>query len=73
METEMIEESKEFFQSWLAPQREGIKGDIRALDAKIEAKAETTRIRGLIPFSPDRLRRFQGRKFSPRIAVRNSS
>jgi hypothetical protein len=33
----MLDEIKEFFQSFLAPQLEGIRGDIRALDAKLEA------------------------------------
>jgi hypothetical protein len=42
MEKKMIEDIKEFFQSWLAPQLEGIKGDIRALDSKIDAKSETS-------------------------------
>jgi len=33
----MLDESKEFFQSFLAPQLEGIRGDIRALDSKLDA------------------------------------
>ena len=33
----MIEEIKELFQSFIAPQLEGIKGDIRALDSKLES------------------------------------
>jgi hypothetical protein len=33
----MLDEIKEFFQSFLAPQLEGIRGDIRALDSKLEA------------------------------------
>ena len=32
----MIEEIKELFQSFIAPQLEGIKGDIRALDSKFD-------------------------------------
>lgn len=36
----MIEEIKELFQSFIAPQLEGIKGDIRALDAKLDAKID---------------------------------
>src|SRR2546430_17178739 len=35
MEKKMIDEIKELLQSFLAPQLEGIRGDIRALDAKI--------------------------------------
>jgi Skp family chaperone for outer membrane proteins len=38
METKMIEEIKELFQSFIAPAIEGVKGDIRALDAKLDAK-----------------------------------
>ena len=34
---QMIDEIKEFFQSFLAPQLEGIRGDIRALDSKLDA------------------------------------
>ena len=37
----MIEQIKELFQNFIAPQLEGIKGDIRALDAKFDAKFET--------------------------------
>ena len=37
MEQEMIEEIRELFQNLIAPQFEGIKGDIRALDAKVSA------------------------------------
>src|SRR5437867_7359518 len=37
MEQEMIEEIRELFQNFIAPQFEGIKGDIRALDAKVSA------------------------------------
>ena len=33
----MIEEIKELFQSFIAPQLVGIKGDIRALDSKLES------------------------------------
>ena len=39
----MIEQIKELFQNLIAPQLEGIKGDIRALDAKfgtVEAKID---------------------------------
>ena len=36
----MIEEIKELFQSFIAPQLEGIKGDIRALAAKLDAKID---------------------------------
>jgi hypothetical protein len=35
MENKMIEEIKELFQSFIAPAIEGVRGDIRALDAKI--------------------------------------
>lgn len=38
MEKRMLDEIKELFQSFIAPQLEGIKGDIRALDAKLDAK-----------------------------------
>ena len=34
----MLDDIKEFFQAFLAPQLEGIKGDIRALDSKFDAK-----------------------------------
>lgn len=34
----MLEDIKELFQAFIAPQLEGIKGDIRALDTKIETK-----------------------------------
>jgi hypothetical protein len=37
----MIEEIRELFQNFIAPQLEGLKGDIRALDAKFEAKIDT--------------------------------
>jgi len=37
MEKKMLEDIKELFQSFIAPQLEGIRGDIRALDAKIGA------------------------------------
>jgi hypothetical protein len=40
MENKMIEEIKELFQSFIAPQLEVIKGDIRALDSKLEAKID---------------------------------
>jgi hypothetical protein len=33
----MIEEIRELFQSLIAPQLEGIRGDIRALDARVAA------------------------------------
>ena len=33
----MLDDIKELFQSFIAPQLEGIRGDIRALDAKIGA------------------------------------
>ncbi len=33
----MLEDIKELFQTFIAPQLEGIRGDIRALDAKIGA------------------------------------
>jgi t-SNARE complex subunit (syntaxin) len=36
----MLDEIKEFFQSFLAPQLEGIRGDIRALDSKLEANIQ---------------------------------
>ena len=36
----MIEEIKDLFQSFIAPQLEGIKGDIRALDSKLDAKID---------------------------------
>ena len=42
----MIDEIKELLQSFLAPQLEGIRGDIRALDAKIgsvDTKVESFR------------------------------
>jgi hypothetical protein len=45
MENQMIEQIKELFQTLIAPQLEGIKGDIRALDAKFDAKFETVRIK----------------------------
>ena len=34
----MLEDIKELFQAFIAPQLEGIKGDIRALDTKIDTK-----------------------------------
>ena len=37
MEKKMIEDIKELLQSFLAPQLEGIRGDIRAFDAKLDA------------------------------------
>ena len=37
----MIEQIRELFQTLIAPQLEGIKGDIRALDAKFDAKFKT--------------------------------
>ena len=40
MENKMIEEIKELFQSFIAPQLEGIKGDIRALDSKLDARID---------------------------------
>jgi hypothetical protein len=45
----MIEEIRELFQNLVAPQLEGIKGDIRAIDSKLESYrrewiAETRRI-----------------------------
>jgi hypothetical protein len=33
----MIEEIRELFQHFIAPQLEGIRGDIRALDARVES------------------------------------
>ena len=39
----MIDEIKELLQSFLAPQLEGIRGDIRALDAKLDAKMDLFR------------------------------
>jgi len=49
MENQMIEQIKELFQNFIAPQLEGIKGDIRALDAKFDARLETveTKIDGV--------------------------
>jgi hypothetical protein len=41
MEKKMIDEIREFFQNFIAPQFEGIKGDLRALDTKIDARSET--------------------------------
>jgi hypothetical protein len=40
MESKMIEDIKELFQSFIAPQLEGIKGDIRALDSKLDARID---------------------------------
>jgi hypothetical protein len=37
MDKKMIEEIKELFQSFIAPAIEGVRGDVRALDAKIDA------------------------------------
>jgi hypothetical protein len=37
MDKPMIEEIRELFQHFIAPQLEGIKGDIRALDTKVES------------------------------------
>src|SRR3989449_3271288 len=37
MEKKMIDEIKELLQSFLAPQLEGIRGDIRAMDAKFDS------------------------------------
>jgi glutathione S-transferase len=37
MEKQMLNEIKEFFQNFLAPQLDGIRGDIRALEAKVDA------------------------------------
>ena len=34
----MLEDIKELFQAFIAPQLEGIKGDIRDLDTKLDAK-----------------------------------
>ena len=36
----MIGEIEELFQSFIAPQLEGIKGDIRVLDSKLESKID---------------------------------
>ena len=33
----MIEEIRELFQNFIAPQLEGIRGDIRSLDVKVES------------------------------------
>jgi uncharacterized protein YqgV (UPF0045/DUF77 family) len=38
MGKQMLEDIKELFQAFIAPQLEGIKGDIRALDVKLDAK-----------------------------------
>jgi hypothetical protein len=40
MESKMIEEIKELFQSFMAPQLEGIKGDIRTLDSKLDGRID---------------------------------
>ena len=45
MEYQVIEEIRKLFQTLIAPQLEGIKGDIRALDAKFDAKFETVGIK----------------------------
>ena len=37
----MLEDIKELFQSFIAPALEGIRGDIRALDAKSDARFNT--------------------------------
>ena len=36
----MLDDIKEMLQSFIAPQLEGIRGDIRALDTKIDARHE---------------------------------
>ena len=36
----MLDDIKEMLQSFIAPQLEGIRGDIRALDTKIDARLE---------------------------------
>lgn len=41
MDKAVLEDIKELFQSFIAPQLEGIQGDIRALDTKLDAKFET--------------------------------
>jgi hypothetical protein len=41
MGKKMIEEIKELLQSFLAPQLEAIRGDIRALDAKVDKVASS--------------------------------
>jgi hypothetical protein len=45
MEYQVIEQIRELFQMLIAPQLEGIKGDIRALDARFDAKFESVRIK----------------------------
>jgi hypothetical protein len=45
MEYQVVEQIRELFQTLIAPQLEGIKGDIRALDAKFDAKFESVRIK----------------------------
>jgi hypothetical protein len=45
MENQMMEQIKELFETVIAPRLEGIKGDIRALDSKFDAKFETVRIK----------------------------
>jgi len=40
MDVKRIEEIKELFQSFIAPQLEGIKGDIRALDSQLDARID---------------------------------
>lgn len=37
MENPMLDDIKEMLQSFIAPQLEGIRGDLRALDSKIDA------------------------------------
>jgi hypothetical protein len=37
MEKQMLNDIKEMLQSFIAPRLEGIRGDIRSLDAKIDA------------------------------------
>jgi hypothetical protein len=41
MEKQMLDDIKELFQAFIAPQLEGIKGDIRALDMKIDTKIDS--------------------------------
>jgi hypothetical protein len=45
MEKQMLEDIKELFQAFIAPQLEGIKGDIRALDMKIDTKMDSLDIK----------------------------
>jgi len=53
MEHQMIEQIKELFQNFIAPQLEGIKGDIRALDARFDARLELSK-RKLTALTPSR-------------------